>query len=109
MLISISFHSCYYDNNEDLHPNNDTIITSDCDTVLVTYNVQIKPFFDANCISCHSSGGTHPYLNDYTDAHNYAITPSNKLNNYLLNDHEGISTTACQKAQVKKWIDTGAN
>jgi hypothetical protein len=107
-LVAFMFHSCYYDNMETLYPKNDTL-TSDCDTANVTYAVQVKSFFDAHCISCHSSGGTYPALDNYSGAHDYATLSTNKIYNYISTGHQGVSPSACEKAQIKKWIDTGAN
>ena len=107
-LITLSFYSCRYDNKEDLYPKKDTTI-SGCDTISVTYNVQIKPFFDNNCTSCHSSGGTYPSLDNFSAAHTYATTPGNVLYYKVSTNHKNKNPTDCEIAQIKKWVNTGAN
>jgi len=104
IVMALFLNSCYY-HKEEIYPSN----SSCTDSITITYTGQMKSFFDNNCTGCHHSGGQSPYFDNFTDAHNYAITPSNKLNSYLLNNHQGISTSDCQKAQMSKWISTGAN
>ena len=41
--------SCSYENMETLYPQE-----PGCDTINVSYTEDIKPIFDANCVSCHS-------------------------------------------------------
>jgi hypothetical protein len=108
-MMAFVLNSCYYDNEEEMYQllNNDTTVT--CDTSNVTYTVQIKPFFDSKCISCHYDGNTYPDLGSFTTSHAYAVTPGNLLNDHINSGHQSISITACEKAQVIKWINTGAN
>jgi cytochrome c553 len=57
-------NSCYYDNFKELNPQP----RKACDTTnTITYQADIKSIFDANCVSCHSGGGT-PSLADYQGA-----------------------------------------
>ena len=69
----------------------------------------MKTFFDSKCKSCHYDGNVYPFLDQFSTAHNYAITPDNLLYEKITSGHEGISITACEKEQMKKWIDSGAN
>ena len=108
ILITITtmlcLNSCYY-HKEEIYP-----VSSTCaDSITITYNGQIKSFFDNNCTGCHHTGGQSPYFDNFTDAHNYGCSVNCKINSYLQNDHKGISTTDCQKAEMSKWCATGAN
>jgi hypothetical protein len=107
-LIAIAATSCYYDNAEELYQYNQNN-SNGCDTLNVTYTVQIKPFFDSKCTSCHSQGSTFPALDNFSDAHTYAITPGNLLYAKVSTNHKSTNPDACEIAQVKKWVDTGAN
>lgn len=109
LIMALSFNSCYYDNEEELYVNSDT--TNTCDTLNVTYAVQIKPIFDSKCISCHGSAGSQqlPLLDAYNVAHEYAIMTGNRLLEYINSGHQSQTYTSCEKAQIVKWINTGAN
>jgi len=41
--------SCYYDNYDDL-----VVESNGCDTINMTYSLNIKPIMDKSCTSCHS-------------------------------------------------------
>lgn len=109
--LTFALSSCYYDNEEELYSNlnNDTTIT--CDTLSVTYAVQIKPIFDSKCISCHGSAGTQqlPLLDNFAVSHEYAIMTDNKLLEYINTGHQSLTYNACERAQLTKWVNTGAN
>ena len=108
ILIAFIASSCYYYNAEDLYSDNNQN-TSNCDTLNVTYNVQIKPLFDNKCIGCHCQGGTYPVLDNFSDAHTYTTTTGNQLYNKVSTNHNNINLNDCEIAQIKKWINTGAN
>jgi len=49
---------CYYDNEEDLYPQNST-----CDTTNVTYSTTVFPLISSRCTGCHTgigAGGNVP-------------------------------------------------
>lgn len=43
--------SCYYDNEETLYP----VLSSACDTTIVTFSGAIVPLLSNSCNSCHSN------------------------------------------------------
>jgi hypothetical protein len=110
ILIAFAFvlSSCYYHNAEDLYSDNNQNL-SNCDTLTVIYSSQIKPFFDGKCISCHNSGGTYPAFDNFSDAHAYATSGGNQLYNKVSTNHKNKNPTDCEIAQIKKWVETGAN
>lgn len=59
-FVASIFFSCQSNTYDDISPKNVTD---------PTYAKNIKPIFDANCISCHSQGGTgqYPNLDTYAD------------------------------------------
>lgn len=64
-VIVLIASSCNYDNMETLYPHD-----PECDTVNISYAMDIQPIFDDNCIICHS-GPTPPAgfsLVDYENA-----------------------------------------
>jgi PBP1b-binding outer membrane lipoprotein LpoB len=64
MLSIVILSGCYYDNEEELYPNQ----TSTTTPTTVTYSSDIQPLIASNCASsnCHQSGATSPDLSDYT-------------------------------------------
>jgi hypothetical protein len=65
LLLLITTVGCYYDNKEELYPNNGS---NNCDTTNLTYNQSIKTLINTNCAysGCHVAGGTSPNLSTYT-------------------------------------------
>ncbi|MFT3754109.1 MAG: hypothetical protein QM800_14945 [Paludibacter sp.] len=66
-IIAGTFHSCYYDKEEQLYPS-----LAACDTTNITYSQKIAPILNANCLSCHGnsvyqSNGGGVKLQDYPD------------------------------------------
>ncbi len=55
------FTGCNYDNFKELHPKSNACDTSNA----ITYQTDVKSIIDANCVSCHATGGTQPYLDTY--------------------------------------------
>lgn len=109
---------CYYDNNEELHPE---LLLGDknCDTtVVIRYSTDILPIFNGTCganNSCHnasSSSGIH--LAQYSDAR--AVALNGQLWSSIIWDGnsipmpQGLSTQIndCYQAKIRKWIDEGA-
>lgn len=50
VIITILFSSCEFNNEQDLYGNT-------CDTTSIAYS-DVKPIFDANCVSCHNQSNT---------------------------------------------------
>jgi len=113
IILTFSMNSCYYDNGEYLYPKLEDDESMSCDTTDITYNDHIKTYLNAKCTSCHCSGGSAaPNLDNFNDAHNYAVTNGAKLYDYVINPNaspQSYVTTVCEKKQLKIWIDSGAN
>ena len=65
--------SCYYDNNEELHP--ELLLATNCDTsgITISYANDIVPILKGSCgttNSCHQNGTNEPLLASS------ALTPS---------------------------------
>jgi hypothetical protein len=50
----------------------------DCPTT-ISFATTIKPMIDANCISCHGTGGTAPAMTNYSEISNNATAISGTL------------------------------
>jgi uncharacterized membrane protein len=111
ILLSISFTSCYYDNEEYLYPN-----PSACDTANVSYSQHIAPIIQTNCVGCHSgvapSGGIN--LTSYSDVlvkvNDNALLNAVKYNN--INSPMPPPTVGkmsdCNINIIAAWIHQGA-
>ena len=102
--------ACYNDNISELYPKTGTQ-TGTCDSTNVTYTSPIKAFFDGKCIGCHNPGGSkpNPSFNTYAGVQAYVAANGMALYNKVAGGtHNGIVLSACEKAQLKKWISLGA-
>lgn len=66
LTVGLMATSCYYD---EMPPD---VVTPIPDTV--SYSKDVQPLWDANCISCHKSGGTVP---DLTSTSSYSALTTN--------------------------------
>ena len=111
-IVSITFSSCYYDNEEALYPS----LSSSCDTINVTFSAKIAPILSNNCLSCHSnataaSAGNNIRLQDYNDvkARTSAIAGSIKhTGTYSPMPKNGGRLNTCSITLVDIWIRNGA-
>lgn len=108
-LLTVSFHSCYYDVEEELYP----AAGSTCDTTNVTYNATIKPIIDANCNNCHSQalaqGGV--ILETYAQVKDYALTGTlagviKQEAGFSPMPQGGAKLNDCSIAKLDKWISS---
>jgi len=115
--------------------NNCDGVDTPCDASNVDFPSTIQPIFDANCISCHNTGGTSPDLtagNSYNSLVNQAavacagqtyVVPFDSANSYLVHKtlQDGIAPAcggkmptgstglpASQTDLIIAWIDQGA-
>jgi hypothetical protein len=104
LLFSIS--ACRTENEEDYFKKTGTSAT--CDTTYVTYTKQIKPLFDAKCVSCHIdgiSGNCDLDTYEHTMAYIYSHQPFSYLYDYVKeNNHEGVILDECELKQFSKWM-----
>jgi len=103
-------NSCYYDNVEDLYPEQPA-----CDTSNVSYSGTVAPVMAARCNSCHSatsaSGGV--ITDNYNDLK--LIVDNGRLHG-AINHLPGFSPMPqggeklndCTLAKIDAWINAGA-
>jgi len=114
LLITVVFTSCYYDNKEELYPQD---LTNVCDTTAVTYSGTVAVIMTSSCstVGCHV--GSLPASGIAFD--NYTTVKAYADNGHLMGTikHEtGYSPmpkaaqqlTDCQIAQLDAWINAGA-
>lgn len=114
VLIVVSLSGCYYDNRDDLEPFLGAGGTNTCDTSAVSYQIDVLPVLQANCISCHSaslaSGGIN--LNGFAkakaQADNGKLLGSIKFSNgYSPMPPGGAKLPACDILKIETWIING--
>jgi hypothetical protein len=109
LFLVLNLQSCYYDNMEDLYPQN-----AACDTSSVNYSNSISTILSDNCTSCHSgsspSGGVK--LDDYNSVKSCA--QSGKLYSSVTWDGSaarmpqgsGSKINDCSIAKIRIWIQS---
>ncbi len=106
--LGVLFSGCRKENEaEYFKTNSDTTVI---DTTYVTYSKQIKPMFDAKCVSCHVGGTAgNCDLDSYQNSINYIYShqPHTKLYDYVKdvqNPHAGVIMDTLELKQLSKWI-----
>ena len=106
-FLSVSFHSCYYDIEEELYPKG----ISTCDTTNLSYSADVLPIIQQNCYVCHSTqanqGGI--ILEGYNNIKVYV--KNGQLAN-AINHTGGISPMPkdaaplnnCNRSIINRWI-----
>ena len=118
IIFSSFFSSCYYDTKEELFG------VIECDTVGVSYTVDILPILVLECYKCHDDehavlkGGSN-YLEGYSKLFDF-IEPGDAENSVIYQAVAWIPGTsfmpkgssqlsACDIALLKSWIENGAS
>ena len=118
LLFIVTFiSSCYYDNQEELHPNVNS--SGGCDTTsIITYTRNIVPIMVESCGSnnsgCHQNSSSSNFnigLNSYAEI--IAIDTTQLMStitqdgNYTKMPRGGNKLADCQIAIIQKWVNTG--
>jgi hypothetical protein len=117
LLISVLaiLAGCYYDNEEELYPDQN----SNCDTTNVTYSQTVYPLISSNCTGCHSGQAPEAniLLTDYATISAQAAIAAGQFGSlYGAISHDpgnspmpknSAQLTDCEIKQVKVWIDAG--
>lgn len=115
LTVVIFIFACSKDNKEDMNTANPSV--SNCDTAgITTYNKQVKPILQANCVQCHNANLAQSgvKLDTYQDAKNEGASmlpfirhdagvPANKRM-----PQGGSKLSSCNISQIEKWIRDGS-
>ena len=107
MLGIVILSGCYYDNEEELYPNQ-TSTTSTTTPIAVTYSSDIQPLIASRCASsnCHESGATFPDLSDYSKlTANITRVEVRAIDEKTMPSSGPLSNADITKLQ--SWIDAG--
>lgn len=110
ILLLIAMQACYYDNEEELYPQQ-----AACDTTNVGYAATISIIMENNCNTCH--GSDFPQANVITD--NYTdlkvIADNGRLwgavnheNGYSPMPNNLPKLSDCNLSKIRIWLDNGA-
>ena len=107
LLFLCLFNSCYYDNEEELYPND-----APCDTAAVSYSVQIKPIISNSCAvsGCHVSGGTAGFnLQTYSEIKS-KVDDGSFMDRVIVQQNmpPNEDLSSCELEQLKTWLNEGA-
>ena len=103
-IVSLSVSSCYYDNKEDLYPEDPNA----CKTAGLTYDADTKAIFAQSCATtgCHIAGAQAPYFETYLDiSQNIAKIEKRALVEKTMPPSGPLSS--CSQSQLTQWIADG--
>lgn len=106
LVVMFVFTSCFYDNEEELYPNNNN--PGPAPTV-VTWSTNVKPIIDQYCATsgCHVAGAQSPDLSTYTGVFNFRERVKVRATVQDNMPASGALNQANQDA-LAKWINDGA-
>lgn len=115
-ILSLSFHSCYYDNLDEIHAADD--LFSPCDTSgVVSYSADINPIMINSCgseNSCHQSGTSDSAIPLDNILNLRDVANDGSLMGSILHDasyepmpNGGGSLSACSIQKIQAWINRG--
>ena len=111
LLIACFVTGCYYDNEEELYPNN-----TGCDLSIVTFSGTVNTVLNNNgCLGCHSGGAPSGNVNLQGHANVKRVADNGRLfgainhsSGFVPMPQGGKKISACEISKVKAWIDAGA-
>lgn len=110
LILPFLLSSCYYDNYDDL-----VVQGAICDTVSITYSLDIAPIMTTHCTSCH--GGSSPAgnipLEDYSDVkatvdNGSLLGTINHASGWSAMPKNQLKLGECSVNKVSAWINQGA-
>jgi mono/diheme cytochrome c family protein len=114
IFITAAVYGCYYDNEEYLYPQINTV----CDTTSVTYSISVKSVLEQNCLSCHgnntaASFGGNIKLENYTDVKSSADDGSllgtiSHESGYPPMPKGAAKIDDCSILIIETWINSGS-
>ena len=112
LLAALLISGCYYDVQEELHPN---AYTQACDTSSISYSNQVTSILLANCTSCHKQGlaSGNIALDNYAGV--IQVVNNGKLVGAIDQEagfrpmpQNAPQLSECDRTIIKKWISNGS-
>ena len=111
-LSVFSLTSCYYDIQEELHPES---ASQACDTTVAQYSTQIMAIMQNSCNSCHSTGSasggiiTDTYQELKRIADNGTLVGSvNHTAGFRAMPQNAPKLSSCNLQLINKWVREGS-
>jgi len=103
-VVAFSVSSCYYDNKEELYPENPNA----CNTKGLTYDADTKAIFANSCATsgCHESGGQTPVLETYAQVSSSIVKIEKRALVEKTMPPAG-PLGSCVQSQLTQWIADG--
>lgn len=106
------FHSCYYDNKEELYQY---VQQQDCQVSAASFTTDIVPLLTQHCNRCHRNGREDGNVNleGYNNVKPYADNGSlygstNHDPSFPVMPTNGIKIPFCQIEQMRIWVQDGS-
>lgn len=106
------FQSCYYDNAEEL------LGTQTCDTIGVSYSLDVVPILSSNCYTCHSQANGPTEGSGYIlEGYDYIVDvistgqlvgAVNWTDGFSPMPENASQLPACDRALITSWVNQGA-
>lgn len=111
IYIVVLLTSCYYDNQQEIHPGNGV----NCDTTITTYSAKVTNILQSNnCYSCHTGSAASGGINLDTYNGVQAVAADGRLVG-AITKAAGFrpmppsgSMSPCDIAIIKSWVTKGA-
>ncbi len=103
-IIALGVSSCYYDNKEELYPEDPNA----CETTGLTYDKDIKAIFVNGCAvsGCHVAGDQSPALETYDEVkNNISRIETRALVEKTMPTSGPLAS--CTQSQLTQWIADG--
>ncbi|NNC83913.1 MAG: hypothetical protein HKN79_10070 [Flavobacteriales bacterium] len=110
LMAGLFLESCYYDIEEELYPQGNL-----CDTVSVTYSLDVMSILETHCITCHSGGtpsgsidlSTYGGVNERVQDGSLLCSIQHASGCSPMPQNAG-QLSACNIEKISKWIAEGA-
>lgn len=107
VLLTMVFSACYYDNEEELYPNDF------CETTAVSWSVTIQPLMQTRCAipGCHVPGAQTPDLSNYNSVK--AQADAGRIKARVIDGVPSIMPPSgrlpsCDQKKLEAWLLQGA-
>ncbi len=108
-LLSLAASGCYYDVEEEIYP------TTECDTMDITYSMDVLPIIETNCYVCHDQATNlgNVTLEGYerlkTVADNGKLLGVIKHQpGFPMMPQNAPQLVECDIAKIEQWVNDGA-
>jgi hypothetical protein len=112
IYILYSLSSCTKDKGEFIREiNHDSVKIDSCDTIIYTYNQEVRSIINTNCVFCHGASSSNGFLIYYSHVNAYALNGS-LVGSLKGQGHPLMPPTGklsdCDIKGIENWVKAGA-